>query len=72
MIQKVRLFSLSTYCTWSLCEAKSISSVSLDLLALTLYVFSADQAVSETIPLSPQWLYAKPNEPKMVNLLSPP
>lgn len=30
--------------------------------------FAADQAVSETIPLSPQWLYAKPNEPKMVNV----
>ncbi|KAL0364357.1 UNVERIFIED_CONTAM: hypothetical protein Sangu_0533300 [Sesamum angustifolium] len=26
---------------------------------------SKDQAVSESIPLSPQWLYAKPNEPKM-------
>ncbi|GFP98923.1 gyf domain-containing protein mpd2 [Phtheirospermum japonicum] len=26
---------------------------------------SRDQAVSESIPLSPQWLYAKPNEPKM-------
>ncbi|PIN18426.1 GYF domain containing protein [Handroanthus impetiginosus] len=25
---------------------------------------SKDQAVSESIPLSPQWLYAKPNEPK--------
>lgn len=37
--------------------------------ALTLYVFAADQAVSESIPLSPQWLYAKPNEPKMVNVL---
>ncbi|KAH6798476.1 GYF domain-containing protein [Perilla frutescens var. frutescens] len=26
---------------------------------------SKDQAISESIPLSPQWLYAKPNEPKM-------
>ncbi|XP_057777016.1 protein ESSENTIAL FOR POTEXVIRUS ACCUMULATION 1-like isoform X2 [Salvia miltiorrhiza] len=26
---------------------------------------SKDQAASESIPLSPQWLYAKPNEPKM-------
>ncbi|KAK4402609.1 hypothetical protein Sango_1001600 [Sesamum angolense] len=25
---------------------------------------SKDQAVSESIPLSPQWLYARPNEPK--------
>ncbi|KAL3835727.1 hypothetical protein ACJIZ3_010463 [Penstemon smallii] len=26
---------------------------------------SKDQAVQESIPLSPQWLYTKPNEPKM-------
>ncbi|KAK4413162.1 protein ESSENTIAL FOR POTEXVIRUS ACCUMULATION 1 [Sesamum alatum] len=26
---------------------------------------SKDQAASESIPLSPQWLYAKPNEPKL-------
>ncbi|KAL8535063.1 hypothetical protein ACS0TY_010908 [Phlomoides rotata] len=28
---------------------------------------SKDQAMSESIPLSPQWLYAKPNEPKLEN-----
>lgn len=54
------------------CAAKSIYSVFLELLALTLYLFYADQAASESIPLSPQWLYAKPSEPKMVNLLSLP
>ena len=48
--------------------APCVSSVSLHLIALNLCVFSADQAASE-IPLSPQWLYAKPNEPKMVNLI---
>lgn len=29
---------------------------------------AADQAMTESIPLSPQWLYAKPNDPKMVIL----
>ncbi|KAL6529109.1 hypothetical protein OROHE_014853 [Orobanche hederae] len=32
---------------------------------------SKDQAVSESIPLSPQWLYAKPNEPKMETTRGP-
>lgn len=40
---------------------------SLVFCLIFLIFIIADQSASESsIPLSPQWLYAKPTEPKMV------
>lgn len=35
-------------------------------IVFDLTLVSVDQAASESIPLSPQWLYTKPTELKMV------